>query len=105
MTVSQELDLRSRRCVLQDERNMFGFNIRNAHVAGKWFSGDDDGYSLLEPQDFEERLRAVDILHDDREMVEMLQHGLPSPLNRQRYSDSSEQPIWFTRRRYRPSYF
>jgi hypothetical protein len=42
MMVAQELDFRSWRDVLQNQRDVFGFDVRNTHVARECFSDDDE---------------------------------------------------------------
>ena len=75
MTIAQQLDFGSRRDVLQDQRDMLGFDAWNTHVARERFSGDDDRYCFLEPKDREERLCTLDVPHDDCQMVETLHHS------------------------------
>ena len=72
VTVAQQLDLRAGRDVLQDQRDVLGFDARNTHVARERLARDGDGHRFLEPQDREERLGALGIAHDDGQMVEML---------------------------------
>jgi hypothetical protein len=71
------LDFRSWRSVLQNQRNVLSLDAWNAYVTGEWLSGDDDRHCLHEPQDQEKLFGAIDILHDNCEVIEVLQH-LPS---------------------------
>jgi hypothetical protein len=75
MPVSQELDFRSWRRVLQYERDVIGLDAWNAHVTGKWLSSNHNGNGFLEPQESKKHLGAVNVPHDDRAVVEMLYHA------------------------------
>src|SRR5215469_18706954 len=61
LLIMQELDLRSRRCILQDQGDMIGLDIRNTHVTCEWLAADDDGFCFLESEYAEERLCAFDV--------------------------------------------
>jgi hypothetical protein len=75
MPVSQELDFRSWRRVLQYERDVIGLDAWNAHVTGKWLSGNHNGNGFLEPQESKKHLGAINVPHDDRAVVEMFYHA------------------------------
>src|SRR5262249_24820553 len=69
----EKLNYRSWRYILQNQGDMVGSDIRNTHVACEWLSGNDNGRRFLKSQHSEECLRALDISHDDRQMIKMLQ--------------------------------
>ena len=75
MPVSQELDFRSWRRVLQYERDVIGLDTWNTHVTGKWLSSNHNGNGFFEPQESKKHLGAVNIPHDDRAVVEMFHHA------------------------------
>jgi len=77
MQIPEELNFCSRRSVFKDERDMLGFNVRNAHVTRERLASDNDGYCLLKAQEPEKGLRSIDILHNDCQMIEMLHHLAP----------------------------
>ena len=74
--VSQELDFRSWRRVLQNECDVIGLHARNAHVTGKWLPSNHNGNGFFEPQESKKHLGAVNIPHDDRAVVEMFYHAV-----------------------------
>jgi hypothetical protein len=76
MAVSQELDFRARRRVLQHERDVIGLDTWNTHVTGKRLSGNHNRNGFFEAQDCKKHLGAFNIAHHDRAMVEMFYHGL-----------------------------
>jgi hypothetical protein len=76
MPVSQELDFRSRGRVLQYERDVIGLHAWNAHVTGKWLSSNHNGNGFLEPQESKKHLGTINVLHDDRAVVEMFYHAV-----------------------------
>jgi len=78
LPVSQELDFRSWRRVLQYERDVIGLDTWNTHVTGKRLSGNHNGHGFFEPQESKEFLGAVNIPHDDRAVVEMFTMRLHS---------------------------
>src|SRR6516165_12756799 len=80
MALEQLLDFGPRRGVLQHQRDMLRLDTGNAHVARERLPGDDDGDRFLEPQDREERLGAIDVAHNDGQMVEMRWHLRASSL-------------------------
>src|SRR5262245_60634510 len=73
MAIAQQLDLGSRRRVLQYQGDMLGLDAGHAHVARERLSGDDRGDRLLESQYPEERLGSLDVPHHDGDMIEMLE--------------------------------
>src|SRR5262245_2569419 len=79
LPVAQELDFRSWGRVLEHERDVIGLDTWNAHVTGKWLSGNDDGHGFFEPQESKKPLGAVNIPHDDRAVVEMFYHASTPP--------------------------
>src|SRR5262245_5300962 len=74
MPVLQQLDFQPRRGVREYQRMVLGFDPSYSHVARELLSGDHARNGLLEPEQREEPLRAVDISDDDRHVVEMLDH-------------------------------
>ena len=75
MPVSQELDFRSWRRVLQYERDVIGLDAWNAHVTGKWLSSNHNRNGFFEPQESKKHLGAVNVPHDDRAVVEIFYHA------------------------------
>jgi hypothetical protein len=75
MPVSQELDFRSWRRVLQHERDVIGLDAWNTHVTSKWLSGNHNGHGFFEAQESKKHFGALNIAHDDRAMVEMFYHA------------------------------
>src|SRR5262249_19825934 len=51
LPVAQKLDFRSWGRVLEHERDVIGLDTWNAHVTGKWLSGNHDGHGFFEPQE------------------------------------------------------
>src|SRR5262249_28107700 len=75
LPVSQELDFRSWRRVLQYERDVIGLDTWNTHVTGKRLSSNHNGHGFFDTQESEEFLGAVNIAHDERAVVEMFYHA------------------------------
>src|SRR5258708_31800868 len=75
MAVSQELDFRAGGRVLQHERHVIGLDTWNAHITGKWLSGNHNRNGFFEPQEGKKHFGAVKITHDDRAVVEMFYHA------------------------------
>src|SRR6516225_5206530 len=65
----EELNFRSWRYILQNQGDMVSFDVRNTHVACEWLSGNDNGRCFLKSQHSEECLRALNISHDDCQMI------------------------------------
>src|SRR5262249_27522152 len=92
MPVPEELHLVARRGAGELEGDVLCLDAGNAHVLVHLVPRDHDRFHLAEAEKAEEPLRGFDVSHDDRDVIEALDH-------RSSLSSIASTPAWRSPRR------